>query len=116
MGNFSKPSITIELDKYTKTNIRNIQTIATGAGVVATLASIADIMTLIKKKPIKTVKKIYKKDWDDFILRIKGMNAAARKRIIQIAFQAQNKYQGMSGENNKNLYFFWKGVLDAFTK
>jgi len=116
MNNFNKPLITIKLDAYTKTNIKNIQTIATGAGIVATLSSIADIMTLIKQKPTKTIKKIYKKDWNDFILRIKGMNSVARKRIIQIAFMAERRYMGMPGANNEKLYFFWKGVLDAFSK
>jgi len=73
-------------------------------------------MALISRKPTKTIKRIYKKDWDDFITRIRGMNKAARDRAVIIAFQAQNRYIGMSGENNQNLYFFWKGVLNAFTK
>lgn len=73
-------------------------------------------MTLISKKPTKTIKRIYKNDWNDFITRISGMKKAARDKAIVIAYQAQNRYQGMSGENNQNLYFFWKGVLNAFTK
>jgi len=110
------PSLTIKLDGYSKKAIRDIQTVFYGAGIVAAFSSTADLMTLISRKPTKTIKRIYKNDWDDFITRIRGMKKAARDRAIRIAFQAQNRYQGMSGENNQNLYFFWKGVLNAFTK
>jgi len=110
------PSLTIKLDDYSKRAIRRIQSATHGAGIVAFLSSGIDIMTLISKKPTKTIKRIYKNDWNDFITRISGMKRAARDKAILVAYQAKNRYQVMSGENNQNLYFFWKGVLDAFTK
>jgi len=110
------PSLTIKLDAYSKRAISRIQSVTQGAGIVAFFSSSIDIMTLISKKPTKTIKRIYKNDWNDFITRISGMKKAARDKAIVIAFQAQNRYQGMDGENNQNLYFFWRGVLNAFTK
>lgn len=116
MTNSYPPSLTIKLDAYSKRAISRIQSATRGAGIVAFFSSGIDIMTLISKKPTKTIKRIYKHDWNDFITRISGMKRAARDKAIVIAYQAQNRYQGMSGENNQNLYFFWKGVLNAFTK
>jgi hypothetical protein len=110
------PLLTIKLDAYSKRAISRIQSATQGAGIVAFLSSGIDIMTLISKKPTKTIKRIYKNDWNDFITRIRGMKEFARNKAILVAYQAQNHYQGMSGENNQNLYFFWKGVLNAFTK
>jgi len=110
------PSLTIQLDAYSKQQIQRIQGISSGAGVVAFLASGIDIMTLISKKPLKTVKRIYKNDWNDFIARIAGMNEASKKSIVRVALTASSHYRSLPGDNNWKLFRFWDGVAYAFDK
>jgi len=88
MKNNYPPSLTVQLDAYSKRAIKQIQDASQGAGIVAFLSSGVDIMTLISKKPTKTIKRIYKNDWNDFITRIRGMNDLARKKIIRVAYEA----------------------------
>jgi len=110
------PSLTIQLDAYSKKQIKVIQGISSGAGVVAFLSSGVDIMALISKKPTKTIKRIYKNDWNDFIARISGMNDASKKSIIRVALNASSHYRSLPGDNNWKLFRFWDGVAYAFDK
>ena len=114
MNHSYPPSLTIKLDAYSKQQIQKIQGITHQAGLVAFFVSTIDIMSLIKKKPLKTVKRIYKNDWNDFITRIRGMNSLARQRVVGIALTSRMHYQGLSGDNNRKLLKFWEGVSYAF--
>jgi len=96
--------------------IQKIQSISSSAKMVAGLLSTIDIMTLVSRKPIKTVKRIYKNDWEQFIAVIEAMNTLSTRKIHFIAWTAANRYRSLSGDNNWKLYRFWDGVARAFDK
>jgi len=107
----TKPSLTVTLDAKSRTALLQIQQMTKSCFIAATVASTADIMQVFKGKPIKRVKKVVKKDWEDVATIAKTFNQKKKEFIVQRAVSMQMYYA-----RGSELQLFWEEVAYAFNK
>jgi len=107
----TKPSLTVTLDAKSRTALLQIQQKTKSCFIGATIASTADIMKVFKGKPLQRVKKVFKKDWEDVAMIAKSFKKINRKFILDTADRMARSY-----DRGDDLWYFWRGVYDAFDK
>jgi len=106
-----KYDVTVKLDAYSKNKIRDIQNVTYNAYKISVFLGTADIMKIFTKKPLKTIKRVYKHDWDKVIEIAQTMSLISRKKVRNIAFITAMHY-----DRGSTLYEFWDGIAYAFDK